>query len=86
MALIITVLFLNIVVFFIYGIDKFKAKNNLWRIPEATLLICALFGPLGALLGMKVWHHKTKKPKFFITVPVILVVEIVLWIIAYFKL
>lgn len=75
--LIITGLILNLVAFIAYGIDKQKAKKNRWRIPEATLLLFALIGPLGALIGMKVWHHKTKKAKFYITVPLILIIEIV---------
>ena len=68
----------NGIVFVLYGIDKYKAKHKLWRIPEATLIGAAVFGVIGALLGMKVFHHKTKKPKFYITVPVILVLELVL--------
>ena len=51
---------LNIVTFFVYGIDKWKAKHGSWRISEATLLLLAIIGgSIGALLGMKVWHHKT---------------------------
>ena len=69
---------LNFIVFVIYGFDKLKAIKNKWRIPEATLLLAAVLGPVGALLGMKVWHHKTRKPKFFITVPLILIIEIVI--------
>lgn len=76
--LIITGLILNLVAFIAYGIDKQKAKKNRWRIPEATLLLFALFGPLGALIGMKVWHHKTRKPLFFILVPVFLILQILL--------
>ena len=67
---------INIVVFFMYGIDKYKATHKKWRIPEATLIGAAVFGVLGALAGMYVFHHKTKKPKFYITVPVILVLEV----------
>ena len=51
---------LNIVTFLVYGIDKWKAKRAKWRIREAALLgLAVLGGSLGALLGMKVWHHKT---------------------------
>ena len=51
---------LNIVTFFVYGIDKWKAKRAKWRIREAALLgLAVLGGSIGALLGMKVWHHKT---------------------------
>ena len=67
---------INIIVFCMYGIDKYKATHKKWRIPEATLIGAAVFGVLGALAGMHVFHHKTKKPKFYITVPVILVLEV----------
>ena len=51
---------INVVTFFMYGIDKWKAKKSKWRIPEATLLgLAVLGGSIGAWLGMKVWHHKT---------------------------
>ena len=51
---------INIVTFLVYGIDKWKAKQGSWRISEATLLILAVIGgSIGALLGMKVWRHKT---------------------------
>lgn len=70
----------NLIVFAMYGIDKFKAKRKLWRIPEATLLGGAVLGVFGALAGMYVFRHKTKKPKFFITVPVMAVVEIAVFV------
>lgn len=66
----------NLVVFALYGIDKYKAIHRQWRIPEATLLGAAVIGVFGALAGMYVCRHKTKKPKFVITVPVIAVIEI----------
>ena len=51
---------INVVAFFLYGIDKWKAKRSKWRISEATLLGLAVIGDsIGAWLGMKVWHHKT---------------------------
>ena len=59
-ALLYYLIFINVVTFLVYGIDKWKAKQGSWRISEATLLILAVFGgSIGALLGMKVWHHKT---------------------------
>lgn len=52
---------LNIVIFLVYGIDKIKAKQKIRRIREASLLVLAVLGgSIGALLGMYVWHHKTK--------------------------
>ena len=56
---------INVVTFFTYGIDKWKAKRSKWRIPESTLLIMAVMGgSIGAWFGMKVWHHKTMHKKF----------------------
>lgn len=70
---------INLLTFFIYGIDKWKAKRNKWRVPEATLLmLAALGGSVGALLGMFVFHHKTKHKKFLIGVPLILLAQLVL--------
>ncbi len=58
---------INLLTFFIYGLDKFLAKKHLIRIPEVVLLFLSLIGaPFGSLLGMKVFHHKTKKVKFWI--------------------
>ena len=60
-ALLYYLIVINIVTFQVYGIDKWKAKQGSWRISEATLLILAVIGgSIGALLGMRVWHHKTK--------------------------
>ena len=73
----------NLIVFAMYGIDKYKAKHKKWRIPEATLIGAAVFGVFGALAGMYFFRHKTKKPKFFITVPAILVIEIALAVCLY---
>ena len=51
---------INVVTFFIYGIDKWKAKKSKMRIRETALLgLAVLGGSIGAWLGMKVWHHKT---------------------------
>lgn len=72
----------NVAVFLLYGLDKRKAKKGAWRIPEATLLTtAALFGGLGALLGMQVLRHKTKHTRFRILVPLFLLVQagIIVW-------
>ena len=53
--------------------DKLRAKKHRWRIPESVLLAsAALGGSLGALAGMWLFHHKTRKPKFYITIPLLL--------------
>ena len=70
-------LIINVITFFTYGIDKWKAKRSKWRIPESTLLMMAVMGgSIGAWLGMKVWHHKTMHKKFKYGVPVILLVQV----------
>jgi len=68
---------INVITFAAYGIDKWKAKHNKWRISEMTLILLAFIGgALGALLGMNVFRHKTQHWKFKILVPLALV----LWI------
>ena len=70
---------INVVTFFLYGIDKWKAKRSKWRIPEATLLgLAVIGGSIGAWLGMKVWHHKTQHKKFKYGLPLILLAQIAL--------
>lgn len=72
-------LFANVVTFITYGIDKYKAKKDKWRISEATLLLMAVFGgSVGAWLGMKAFHHKTMHKKFYIGVPAIIILQIAL--------
>ena len=76
---------INVVTFFAYCIDKWKAKRSKWRISEATLLGMAVIGgSIGAWLGMRMWHHKTMHKKFQFGIPLIIVVQIalVIWIIS----
>lgn len=69
----------NTIAFFIYGIDKWKAKRSKWRISEATLLGMAVIGgSVGAWMGMKVWHHKTLHKKFKYGVPLIFIAQMAL--------
>ena len=77
--IIIYLITINVVTFFLYGIDKWKAKRSKWRIPEATLLgLAVIGGSIGAWLGMKVWHHKTQHKKFKYGLPLILLAQIAL--------
>ena len=67
----------NILAFVLFGVDKQKARRNKWRIPEKTLILSAVIGgSVGAILGMRFFHHKTRKARFAIGVPVILLVQI----------
>ena len=78
-ALLYYLIVINVVTFLVYGIDKWKAKQGSWRISEATLLIFAVIGgSIGALLGMKVWRHKTMHKKFKYGLPLILIIQIIL--------
>lgn len=71
--------FINVLTFLLYGIDKWKAKRARWRIPESVLLgLAAVGGSVGAWLGMRVWRHKTQHKKFRYGVPAILLAQIVL--------
>lgn len=68
---------INVVTFFLYGIDKWKAKRSKWRVSEAALIWMAILGgSVGAWLGMKTWHHKTLHKKFQYGIPFILLVQI----------
>ncbi len=81
----VTVLYLlavNVIAFVLYGVDKYRAKNDLWRIPEANLILFAIIGgAAGSLMGMFFFHHKTKKQKFLTVVPLCLLA----WIVIIFK-
>lgn len=70
---------MNIVGFFIMGLDKWKAKRHVWRIPEKMLFLCSLAGgSIGTWLGMYVFHHKTRHWYFVVGMPAILVLQILL--------
>ena len=77
---------INLVTFAVYGIDKAKAKRGAWRVPEKTLFLLPLLGgSLGALLGMRVFHHKTKHWYFVWGIPLILLAQIALAVWLYVK-
>ena len=71
---------INVVTFFIFGLDKAKAKHQgTRRIPEKTLFTLAIVGgSVGALLGMRFWHHKTLHNSFRMGIPLILLIQILL--------
>ena len=70
---------INVVTFFVYCINKWKAKKSKWRISETALLgLAVLGGSIGAWLGMKVWHHKTLHKKFKYGVPAIIIIQLAL--------
>lgn len=68
---------INAAGFLIMLTDKVKARKNLWRIPEATLLgIAILGGSLGSMLGMYTARHKTRHLKFALGLPAIFAVQV----------
>ena len=72
-------LFLNLLAFIFMGRDKAAAERGARRTPETTLLALAVIGgSAGALLGMVLFRHKTRKPAFRIGVPLILILQLLL--------
>lgn len=70
---------INVVTFFVYGIDKRRAKKGAWRISEKTLfLLPILGGSIGAIAGMKFFHHKTKHWYFKYGLPLIFLLQVAL--------
>lgn len=79
MNLLVILLIINIIAFLLFGIDKRKAVRHHYRIPEWVLMLSAFAGGcIGALAGMLLFHHKTKHAKFFIGVPLFLILHLVL--------
>lgn len=67
---------INAVTFALFCLDKARAVRGAWRIPEKVLLGCsAIGGAAGGLLGMRIAHHKTRKPLFYLGVPAMLVAQ-----------
>ena len=78
---------INLIVFFLYGADKRRAKKDAWRIPERTLLTGTwLMGGVGAFAAMRVFRHKTKHIAFQISAPVGAVLSLVVMAAATAKL
>ena len=67
---------INLAAFAVYGVDKSRARRGAWRVPEKTLFLLPLLGgSIGALLGMRVFHHKTKHWYFVWGIPAILLAQ-----------
>ena len=75
---------INLITFCVFGVDKLKAKRKVThesvrRVPEKTLfLLAAIGGSIGALFGMKAWHHKTLHKTFRFGIPAILILQILI--------
>lgn len=67
-------------------VDKQKARRGAWRIPERTLMsVAAIGGSLGSFIGMQLFRHKTKHPKFYIGVPLMLAIHVWLMVMLHSK-
>lgn len=73
------IILMNIIGFALMGIDKWKAKNHAWRVPESTLFIVAIIGgSIGSIIGMRVFHHKTRHWYFVYGMPAILIIQLLI--------
>lgn len=71
----------NVAAFVLMGLDKRFAQRELRRIPEATLIGTAVIGgSVGAMAGMYFFRHKTRKPRFYVGLPVILVMQVLFFL------
>ena len=78
MILVYWLILVNLAAFILYGYDKSCAKKNKRRVPERTLLFWAwIGGSIGAFLGMRFFHHKTRHRVFRYGVPALLILQIV---------
>ena len=83
MMIIVYALAVSLLSFVLYGVDKRRAQRKCRRISESTLIFFAFIGgAVGALIGMLTFHHKTKKPLFYILIPLLSTVWTFLYIAA----
>lgn len=72
---------INISTFWLFGSDKKRAERGDWRIPEKVLIAFSFFGgAAGACIGMRFFHHKTRKPLFSVGIPLLLVTQAVMFV------
>lgn len=77
LILVVYFIFINLAGFLLMGIDKWKARKQAFRIPEATLFTVAVIGgSIGSILGMFTFHHKTRHWYFVYGMPAILLLQI----------
>lgn len=82
--LIFYLILMNLLGLFLMGLDKYKARRHLWRIPEKTLFLASLLGgSIGTLAGMYLFHHKTKHWYFVVGMPLILILQAGLFLYIY---
>ena len=75
----------NLAAFILMGIDKRRARLKRWRIPEAALMLSAVLGGgIGALAGMYLFRHKTRKTKFTVGIPVIIAMQVLFFLLLFY--
>ena len=75
------IIIINIIAFTAFMLDKIYAAKSKWRISEKTLLILAFAGgSIGSLISMYLFRHKIRKPVFYIGIPLILSVQLIIFI------
>lgn len=76
------IILINLISFIAMGIDKKKAKKSNWRISENTLIsLCIVGGSFGNIVGMLWYKHKTNKKKFYILVPIINIIQKIIFLV-----
>ncbi len=75
----------NIITIVLYGVDKYRAKKDKYRISEKTLLFWSIFGPFGAFLAMYQFRHKTQKMKFYVTVFLLCLLQFALFFLFFYN-
>lgn len=79
-SILLYILVVNILTYILMWLDKQKARKNQYRIPERTFfLLSILGGAVGTLIGMRTFRHKTKHPRFTVGIPILIVLNIVLF-------
>ena len=77
--LVVYLLAVNLLLFGLMGVDKYKAKHDRWRVRESTLFVCAVIGgSVGGILGMRMFPHKTLHSAFRLGFPAVLAVQLLL--------
>jgi uncharacterized membrane protein YsdA (DUF1294 family) len=76
--IVIALLIFNIFGFILVSLDKYKAKNRLWRIPERSFFILSILGGgIGIYIGLFLFNHKTRHWYFMVIIPLIILAQIV---------
>ncbi|MDF2801251.1 MAG: hypothetical protein K0S61_1154 [Anaerocolumna sp.] len=85
--ILIYLIIINVISLIVMGIDKKRAINGKWRISERNLFLYAIIGgSIGSIAGMKIFHHKTKHKQFIYGMPILLLLQIILGFLIFFRI